>query len=164
MVSTFILPFILQTVKSSLGCVSYLSVKNGHIKQPYRYKSGSWVSAHPNSKAMMTKFLWNRCTKEICSSANSWADESLAKYQVDCTKNKDGSDFLSSPDNPREKRQRVAGEQRGAAALRAFKRDWNKSGVSTSWQSSILLIQLHIVWAESTSSFTVFDFKTSNTL
>jgi hypothetical protein len=64
----------------------------------------------------------------VCSSANIWADEILAEYQASCDGKEIAADFLSTPDNHREKRQTAAGKVRGAAALRAFEEGWNTPG------------------------------------
>lgn len=84
-------------------------------------------------RIIMTESRWNRSTEVACFSANIWADEVLAKYQASCAGDKDSSGFLSSPDNQREKSQIAAGKERGAAALRAFEEEWNKSGARSSW-------------------------------
>lgn len=67
----------------------------------------------------------------MCSSANIWADEILAEYQASCDGKETAEDFLSAPENHREKRQIAAGIVRGAAGLRAFEEGWNTPGTNS---------------------------------
>jgi hypothetical protein len=67
-----------------------------------------------------------------CSSANLWADETLAKYQADHAifKNASTSDFLSSAGTVRDQRAITAGRECGVTALQVFDKRWNNAGGS----------------------------------